>query len=124
MAAFKRVMGIDFVDFAIQVVTTGFLAGVAGSAAGSGDNEGVVLFVFMASTILLGVRRHLALRKQAAYPESTGEVAAMRVEELESRVAELEHGQQRMQELEERLDFAERLLTRQPDAARLAPRPE
>jgi hypothetical protein len=70
------------------------------------------------------VRRHFALRKRAQFPESTGEVAALRVEELESRVAELEQGQMRMQELEERLDFAERLLARRADAVLSPPRGE
>jgi hypothetical protein len=44
-----------------------------------------------------------------------------RVEELERRVGELEAGRQRVAELEERLDFAERLLARQRDAQRVGP---
>jgi hypothetical protein len=123
VGAFKRVMGIDVVDFAIHVVTTGFVAGLA-DAASSHDGEGFVLLIMAASTVLLGVRRHLALRKRAPFPETTGEVAALRVEELESRVAELELGQTRMQELEERLDFAERLLARRTDAVMSPPRGE
>jgi hypothetical protein len=123
MGAFQRVMGIDVVDFAIHVVTTGFVAGLA-DAASRHDGEGFVLMIFAASTVLLGVRRHLALRKRAQFPETTGEVAALRAEELESRVSELEQGQMRMQELEERLDFAERLLARRTDAALSPPRGE
>jgi hypothetical protein len=123
MGAFKRVMGIDVIDFAIHVVTTGFVAGLA-DASSSHDGEGFVLLIFAASTVLLGVRRHLALRKQPRFAESTGEMAALRVEELESRVADLEQGQMRMQELEERLDFAERLLARRPDAVLSPPRGE
>ena len=46
---------------------------------------------------------------------------AERMEELERRVVELEAGQQRVAELEERLDFAERLLAKQRDAERLGP---
>jgi hypothetical protein len=120
MGAFKRVMGLDVIDFGIHVVATGFLAGIADVAA-QGQPEGFVMLILAASTILFGVRRHRALRRQALLPETTGEVAALRVDELESRVAELEAGQQHMLELEERLDFAERLLARQPDAARLSP---
>lgn len=123
MGAFKRVVGFDAVDFAIHIVATGFVAGLA-DAASSQDGEGLVLLILAASTVLLGVRRHLALRKQAQFPETTGEVAALRVEELESRVAELEQGQMRMQELEERLDFAERLLARRADAVLSPPRGE
>ena len=46
---------------------------------------------------------------------------AERVEELERRVGELEAGQRRVAELEERLDFAERLLAQQRDAPRVGP---
>jgi hypothetical protein len=46
---------------------------------------------------------------------------AERVEELERRVGELEARQQRVAELEERLDFAERLLAQQRDAPRVGP---
>jgi hypothetical protein len=122
VGAFKRVMGIDAVDFAIHLVTTGFVAGLADAA--TRDGEGFVLLILAASTVLLGVRRQLALRKRAQLPETTGEVAGLRVEELESRVAELEQGQARMQELEERLDFAERLLARRADAVLSPPRGE
>jgi Tfp pilus assembly protein PilO len=41
------------------------------------------------------------------------------VRELEARVAELEQSQARLAEIEERLDFNERLLSQQRDAARL-----
>ena len=47
---------------------------------------------------------------------STGEMAAERIAEVEARLAELEAHHARMLELEERLDFAERLLTQgRPD---------
>jgi hypothetical protein len=45
-----------------------------------------------------------------------------RVDELESRIAELEQERVRTTELEERLDFAERLLARQDQAGRELPR--
>jgi hypothetical protein len=41
---------------------------------------------------------------------TTGEVEAMRIEELEQRVADLEMINDRLTELEERVDFSERLL--------------
>ena len=43
---------------------------------------------------------------------TTGEVAAERLAEVEHRLALVESVQQRLLELEERVDFAERLLTR------------
>lgn len=42
-----------------------------------------------------------------------------RMRELETRVADLEQSQVRLAEVEERLDFNERILSRQRDAARL-----
>lgn len=51
---------------------------------------------------------------------TTGEMSAERVAELEARVAELEAAQARLVELEDRIDFAERLLARPPaDPGRL-----
>jgi hypothetical protein len=123
MGAFKRLMGLDIVDCGIHVVVTGFLAGIADVAAVTNE-EGFVMLIMAASTVLFGVRRHHALRRAKQFPESTGEVAAMRVEELEMRMAELEQGQMRMQELEDRLDFAERMLLQQREVRQLSSREE
>lgn len=46
---------------------------------------------------------------------------AERFEMLEGKLAELEQSQHRIAELEERVDFAERLLARQNEAERLSP---
>lgn len=46
---------------------------------------------------------------------------AERLEALETKVEELEQSQRRIAELEERVDFAERLLARQNEAERLTP---
>lgn len=121
MGVFKQAMGLDFVDVTIHVVTTGFLT-ILADAAAQGNADGFIALICATSSVALGVRRHFALKKQAQYPESTGEVAALRVEDLEARVADLEHGQMRMQELEERLDFAERMLTQQREVRQLASR--
>ena len=56
--------------------------------------------------------RRLEGRKATAVDEQ-------RMHELEARVAELEQSQARLAEVEERLDFNERLLSQQRDAARL-----
>jgi len=125
MGFFKRTMGLDFVDVVIHVAVTGFLAGVADVAASTTTNdEGFVMIVFAVSTVVFGFRRHHALRHAKETPETTGEVAALRVEELEMRMAELEQGQLRMQELEDRLDFAERMLMQQREVRQLSPREE
>jgi hypothetical protein len=41
------------------------------------------------------------------------------VDELKARLAELEHDRDRLSELEERLDFTERMLAKPADAARM-----
>jgi len=123
MSAFRRFMGLDGVDVIIHLVTTGFLAGLVDAISTNPDaKEGNVFLILAASTVVFGVRRHFALKRQARFPETTGEMAAERVEELESRVAELEQGQMRMHELEERVDFAERMLTQQREGRQLASR--
>lgn len=108
----RKWLGIGAVDFIIQFVLTVMLA-VMVDQASHGAADAAVTAVFAVSLVVLAVRRHLALRN--APPEATGELAALRVEDLEQRLAELEHGQMRMQEIEERLDFAERVLTQRAD---------
>lgn len=43
------------------------------------------------------------------------------LDDIQKRLDELENAEKRLAELEERLDFAERLLTRQQDPGRLPP---
>ncbi len=68
--------------------------------------------------IMVGVSTFafIGLRVRLAAGDASGldDGAAARLAELEQRLGDLEHGQQRLQELEERLDFAERMLAR-PD---------
>ena len=105
-----RQFGLDLWDVAIQAALTLFTAFALSTALGSeGVPEEVVLAaVFGASVLVLGIRRHFALKGGA--PPTTHEVQAARVEDLEQRVAELEAMAPRLAELEERLDFSERLL--------------
>ena len=121
MGWFKRAVGLDLVDTVVHVGVTLFAAylGTEVLSPGAADDGAVLSAVFGASLLYFGWRRHQALRNRP--PETTGEVAAMRVEELEARLADLAQREVRVAELEERLDFAERLLARQQDAARIAP---
>jgi hypothetical protein len=52
---------------------------------------------------------------------TTGEMASQRVEALEERVRELEQALSRAAELEERVDFAERLLAQLPPGQPIDP---
>jgi len=70
-------------------------------------------------SLLLGpvgqaIARRLTGRRHERDGLTTGEMAAERVADLEARVTELETHQLRMLELEDRLDFAERLLASGP----------
>ena len=70
-----------------------------------------------ASLLVLGVRRHFARRRNSL--TMSEDVAAARIEELEARLADMEQGESRVYELEERLDFAERLLAQAREPERL-----
>jgi hypothetical protein len=113
----KRWLGIDFVDFVIQAAITALVAAMFASLFGQND-EIAVAATFAASFGLLAWRRHKArVRGELGTPApASGEYVA----ELEQRVADLEAGQQRIYELEERLDFAERLLAQQRSAERIS----
>jgi hypothetical protein len=73
---------------------------------------GVIGLALLNGPIGRALAARLQGRKSAAPEES-------RLRELEARVAELEQSQARLAEVEERLDFNERMLSRQRDAARL-----
>jgi hypothetical protein len=102
----KRWLGIDGVDFVIQAFTTIFVA-VMLSGANRTNEEVMIGGTFAVSFAILGVRRHFARKRgDLGKPQPSGEY----VLDLEQRVADLEAAQNRIYELEERLDFAERLL--------------
>ncbi len=77
-----------------------------------------VLTIAVAGTIVLRgpLGRALARAIELGAGGGRSPEDEVRVAQLEQRVAELEAGQARVAELEERMDFAERLLAR-PDAA-------
>ena len=112
----KRWLGIDGVDFLIQASITVCVAVVLASA--NRLNEEIAVFsVFGASLGILAWRRVRAARRGELGRNTP--VPGADTAELEQRVAELESMQQRMYELEERVDFAERLLSQQRSPERL-----
>lgn len=80
-----------------------------------------VFFIAFASVLILRgpLGRALARRIEGGAGGGADPGMARRVAELEAQVAELERRADRVPELEERLDFAERLLARQADQQRL-----
>ena len=121
MSWFKRHIGLDGFDLAIHLGVTLLFMGWAGME----NSEEAIPVIAISSLVLLAVRRSIArwrLRRSGQAGElTTGEVAAIRIAELEDRVAELEAAQADVAELAERLDFAERLLA-QPPVERVLPR--
>jgi hypothetical protein len=113
----RRTVGLDGIDLLIHAGVTFSVMAIGSSLWSHGDAEIMLATVSCLSFVALGVRRHRALRNLP--PETTGELAAERIAELEARVAELEQGEFRMHELEERLDFAERLLAQAREPERL-----
>jgi len=116
----RRIVGLDGIDLVIQAGVTGFLMIVAGSVAMQ-NPEGLVALVGAASMLILGVRRHLALKRgpQGPIGEITGEVIQDRIADLDARLNEVDALNYRLHELEERLDFTERLLAQAREPERL-----
>ncbi|MDH4131399.1 MAG: hypothetical protein OEV95_06295, partial [Gemmatimonadota bacterium] len=112
----KRYVGLDLLDLVIHAGVTIALAVAFAEWTVPQEEVGVGL-VFAVSFVVLALRRARALRHQAEGGEEPE--ASRRIEELEDRLAELEAGQGRVLELEERLDFAERMLARESERARL-----
>jgi hypothetical protein len=108
----RSTFGIDGFDLFVHAAVTFCAIIVTGPVMQL--NPGVALGgIPVVSLLVLSWRRKRGL---ADLPpdEAAGEPSAQRIYELEERVAELESMQFRMQELEERVDFAERLLTQPP----------
>lgn len=112
----KRWLGVDAVDFVIQLGITFCVAAVLATASVK-EEEVAVFGVFAVSLGVLAFRRARAMRRGEMDPpqQVSGSFAA----DLEQRVSDLEAMQQRMFELEERVDFAERLLSQQRQPERL-----
>lgn len=109
----RKWLGIGAVDLLIQATLTICAIGIFVDQPGTRD-EVVVFGMTGLSVLVLAIRRYFAFRR-GDLDDMPGEVAARQLAELEMRVSELESAQLRVMELEERVDFAERLLTRRPE---------
>lgn len=108
-----KILGLDWFDVLVHGVIT-VVAGVGADALFPGPSgDFAVGIVIAASITILGARRKRAM---AALPPDTGSV---RLAEIEDRMAEVDHLAQRVYELEERLEFTERLLARGREADQL-----
>lgn len=111
----KKWLGLDLFDLVVHIgVTIGLAVAIDSASTGPGG-EGAIALLVTASLIVLGYRRQRATaRRGTDAPSEPG-----RMEELEARMADLEAAQSRMLELEERVDFAERLLSQQREPVKL-----
>jgi hypothetical protein len=114
----KRIFGLDPIDLAVHATVTGLVAVMLAEA--SGNEEVMVAGVFALGTVVFAWRRQRALRALSREPLDDYERA--RIDDLEARVADLEGAQFRLLELEERLDFTERMLARGAEPS-VVPRP-
>lgn len=113
----RRWLGMDGVDLLVHLAVT-ILALVMLMGVVEAEPEQVVFPGVMAVSVLLFAwRRRTGLRRL----EESGATGETRLAELDARVLQLEAMQERLFELEERMDFAERLLAGQKDPERLGP---
>ncbi|HEU5049748.1 MAG TPA: hypothetical protein VFU00_05440 [Gemmatimonadales bacterium] len=112
----RKWFGIDGFDLFVHVVITALLVIIFGPGL-DGDPALVVGGIPAASLLVLSWRRRRALARGPA--AATDEGIGYQLEEIEQRLVELDGVQQRVLELEERLEFTERLLARQADVPRL-----
>jgi hypothetical protein len=93
---------------------------VQGGSGGPGAAEFMlILAVIVAATLVLWpLMRALARRIEGRSGGADGEVL-QELDDLRARVAELEAGQSHMAELENRVDFAERLLAQRAEQSRV-----
>lgn len=108
----KSSLGLDWFDLTVQVVLTGLAMVVVDSIAPRGGVEDAIMSVTVAGSVLLLAWRRARALSQRPREEMTDDD---RVGQLEDRLLELEAAQQRVMELEERVDFTERLLARERD---------
>lgn len=111
----RRTFGMDGFDLMVHLGVTVAIMFIGGTIWDHNDAIVMLATVSGASLVLLGVRRKIGLRQLP--PEPPREEEREQLAELEARLGELERAQDRILELEERLDFTERLLAqaRQPE---------
>lgn len=114
MTWWRRQFGLHPVDVAVHFAVGIFLSMAVDSVV---HNDGPTLLVLAATFALYAWRRQLAVAKfVAAGGMTSGET---QLAELDAQGEELHDLRGRVLELEERLDFAERMLARQHEAEQL-----
>jgi hypothetical protein len=113
MNSWRRIFGIDVVNSVLVAAGSFAVVIFTGQLTHSDEMATGALALCIGG---YGILRHYALRALPPEEEASG---AWRAADLEARVADLELMDRRVAELEERLDFAERMLAAKPEPARL-----
>ena len=113
MNGWRKIFGIDVVNSVLVVAGTFATVIFTGELTGSGEMAMGALILCIGG---YGILRHYGLKHLPPEEETSG---AWRVSDLEARVADLEIASARIAELEERLDFTERLLAQKSEPVRL-----
>lgn len=118
MTWWKRTFGVDLFDTLVHI---GITFGIVVVMSDHVRQPEPFAIVAIASTILYSVRRRIALRRALTGGEVSGETTTgvHRKLDIEVRLQELESLYTRVAELEERLDFTERMLAAKDEPARL-----
>jgi len=105
----REIFGLDGKDIIIHVGVSVVVAVIVGGAGGefNYDGDGVATLLLAASAVVLVARMFVGRSKPRAIPAESGQAE---LEELDDRLYQLEQERARLHELEERVDFAERLL--------------
>jgi hypothetical protein len=113
ISAWKKFFGVDLFDTVVHVgITVAIMIMIAENAR---EPEPVVMFAAL-SAVIYSVRRHFALKSLKPEPEVSGGYVTG---ETELRLRELEQLHARVAELEERVDFTERLLAKNAEVRSL-----
>jgi hypothetical protein len=111
--SWRRIFGLDVVNTVLVGVGSFFIViGIAELT----HNDGLSLGAAALCALGYGILRHYALQALPPEEETSG---SWRMSDVEARLAELETLQSRVAELEERVDFSERLLAEQRPQARI-----
>jgi hypothetical protein len=113
MTWWKRTFGLHPVDMVVHALIGGFIVAALGDAS---KNDAVALLATAGVFALYAWRRHRAVAALPAEGMTSGEV---KLAELDAQAEELHELRTRMMELEERLDFTERLLAQQREPAQI-----
>jgi len=107
-------LGLDWPAIVVHAFVTITAAAAFGELVGSrGNMDDVVIPATLGmGAVVFEWRRRRALAALPSVGLTTGEVAQERLDEVEARLAEVDGLHARVAELEERLDFSERLLAR------------